>query len=43
MLPPLNIPMCENLSRLARVICRVWAPPIDSPAMARFGWSARVR
>src|SRR5579871_2674870 len=43
MLPPLKMPMCENLSRLARAICLVCAPPIDSAAMARCGWSASVR
>jgi hypothetical protein len=37
MLPPLKMPMWENLSRLARVICRVCMPPMERPAMARWG------
>ena len=37
MLPPLKMPIWENLSRLANVIVRVCMPPMERPAMARWG------
>jgi hypothetical protein len=43
MLPPLNTPMCENLSRCAGAMLRVCMPPMERPAIARCGWSASVR
>ncbi len=37
MTPPLNRPMCENLSRFFSVMILVSMPPMDRPAMPRFG------
>ena len=37
MLPPLKIPIWENLSRFASVIARVCIPPMENPAIARCG------
>lgn len=37
MLPPLNRPIWEKVPRFASVINLVSMPPIESPAMARFG------
>ncbi len=37
MVPPLKRPMCENVSRFFRVIDLVSIPPMERPAMARWG------
>ena len=37
MLPPLKMPICENVSKCAGAMARVCMPPIERPARARWG------
>ena len=41
--PPLNMPMYEKVSRLAIVTALVWMAPMERPAIARWFLSATVR